>query len=78
MAGHSVGRSLLQAPLESPVKPPVVVNNTAGKPCILLWADTLLASYSKNQVDLARDIFNGSADVTAGSVCNETLSRSES
>uniref|UniRef100_A0A672LEH6 V-type proton ATPase subunit S1-like n=1 Tax=Sinocyclocheilus grahami TaxID=75366 RepID=A0A672LEH6_SINGR len=75
MAGHSVGRSLLQAPPESPVNPPLVVNNTAGQPCILLWADTLLASYSGNQVDLARDIFNGSADVTAGSVCNETLSR---
>lgn len=77
MAGHSVGRSLLQALPESPVKPPLVVNNTAGQPCIMLWADTLLASYSKDQVDLAKNIFNGSADIT-GSVCNETLSRSES
>lgn len=77
MAGHSVGRSLLQALPESTVKPPLVINNTAGQPCILLWADTLLATYSGNQVDLARDIFNGSAD-TAGSVCNNTLSRSES
>uniref|UniRef100_A0A8C1TJ71 ATPase H+ transporting accessory protein 1b n=1 Tax=Cyprinus carpio TaxID=7962 RepID=A0A8C1TJ71_CYPCA len=74
MAGHSVGRSLLQALPESTVKPPLVINNTAGQPCILLWADTLLATYSGNQVDLARDIFNGSAD-TAGSVCNNTLSR---
>ncbi len=31
MAGHSVGRSLLQAPLESPVKPPVVVNKHSGE-----------------------------------------------
>ncbi|XP_016105262.1 V-type proton ATPase subunit S1-like [Sinocyclocheilus grahami] len=75
MAGRSVGRSLLQAPPQSSVKPPLVVNNTAGQPCILLWADTLLARYSGNQDDLARDIFNASADFTAGSVCNETLSR---
>uniref|UniRef100_A0A8C1MJK7 ATPase H+ transporting accessory protein 1b n=1 Tax=Cyprinus carpio TaxID=7962 RepID=A0A8C1MJK7_CYPCA len=74
MAGRSVGRSLLQAPPQSSVKPPLVVNNTAGRPCILLWADTLLASYSGKQDDLAVHIFNGSAD-TAGSVCNETLSR---
>uniref|UniRef100_A0A9J7YTA9 ATPase H+ transporting accessory protein 1b n=1 Tax=Cyprinus carpio carpio TaxID=630221 RepID=A0A9J7YTA9_CYPCA len=74
MAGRSVGRSLLQAPPQSSVKPPLVVNNTAGRPCILLWADTLLASYSGKQDDLAIHIFNGSAD-TAGSVCNETLSR---
>ncbi|XP_052451034.1 V-type proton ATPase subunit S1b [Carassius gibelio] len=74
MAGHSVGRSLLQAPSESPVKPPLVVNSTEGKPCILLWADTLLATYSGIQVDLARSIFNGSANVT-DSVCNNTLSR---
>lgn len=77
MAGHSVGRSLLQAPPQSSVKAPLVVKSTAGQPCILLWADTLLASYSGKQVDLARDIFNGSADTT-GSVCNENLSRSES
>uniref|UniRef100_A0A8C2HPY0 ATPase H+ transporting accessory protein 1b n=1 Tax=Cyprinus carpio TaxID=7962 RepID=A0A8C2HPY0_CYPCA len=74
MPGRSVGRSLLQAPPQSSVKPPLVVNNTAGRPCILLWADTLLASYSGKQDDLAIHIFNGSAD-TAGSVCNETLSR---
>ncbi|XP_026099617.1 V-type proton ATPase subunit S1b [Carassius auratus] len=74
MAEHSVGRSLLQAPSESPVKPPLVVNSAEGKPCILLWADTLLATYSGIQVDLARSIFNGSANVT-GSVCNNTLSR---
>ncbi|XP_052392068.1 V-type proton ATPase subunit S1-like [Carassius gibelio] len=74
MAGHSVGRSLLQAPPQSSVKAPLVVKSTAGQPCILLWADTLLASYSGKQVDLARDIFNGSADTT-GSVCNENLSR---
>ncbi|KAK2885550.1 hypothetical protein QQF64_021055 [Cirrhinus molitorella] len=74
MAGRSVGRSLLQAPSEPSVKPPVVFNDTSG-PCILLWADTLLASYKGEEVDLARDIFNGSAEVTAGSVCNETVSR---
>ncbi|XP_073679481.1 V-type proton ATPase subunit S1b [Garra rufa] len=74
MAGHSVGRSLLQAPPQPSVKPPLVFNGTEG-PCILLWADTLIASYADQEADLARDIFNGSAEVTAGSVCNETLSR---
>ncbi|XP_043080919.1 V-type proton ATPase subunit S1-like [Puntigrus tetrazona] len=74
MAAQSVGRSLLQALPESPVKPPVVVNTTGG-PCILMWADTLLATYSGKQVDLAKDVFNSSSDITAGSVCNGTVSR---
>ncbi|ROL46896.1 V-type proton ATPase subunit S1 [Anabarilius grahami] len=72
MAGSSVGRSLLQAP-SPPVKPPVVVNSSTGQPCIMMWADTLLTSYSTNEVDLGIYIFNGSA-TTIGSVCNETLS----
>ncbi|RXN11709.1 V-type proton ATPase subunit S1-like protein [Labeo rohita] len=75
MAGRSMGRSLLQAPPQASVKPPLVFNDAEGRPCILLWADTLLATYNKIEVDLARDIFNSSTNVTAGSVCNETLSR---
>ncbi|XP_067302228.1 V-type proton ATPase subunit S1b [Pseudorasbora parva] len=74
MAGSFVGRSLLQEPPKLSVKPPVVFNNTAGQPCIMLWADTLIASYSGKQVDLGKDLFNGSFDPT-GSVCNETVSR---
>lgn len=76
MAGSSVGRSLLQTPPSPPVKPPVVVNSSTGHPCIMMWADTLLTSYSTNEVDLGIYIFNGSA-TTTGSVCNETVSRSE-
>ncbi|CAM4678830.1 hypothetical protein PO909_014024 [Leuciscus waleckii] len=76
MAGSFVGRSLLQAPSPPSVKPPVVFNSTTGQPCILLWADTLLARFLENEIDLGKDIFNSSAapDLT-GSVCNETLSR---
>ncbi|KAK7128942.1 hypothetical protein R3I94_017238 [Phoxinus phoxinus] len=77
MAGSFVGRSLLQAPPSPSVKPPVVFNNTAGQPCIMLWADTLLASFLGKEIDLGKDIFNGSTappDLT-GSVCNDTLSR---
>ncbi|XP_056306037.1 V-type proton ATPase subunit S1b [Danio aesculapii] len=74
MAGVSVGRSLLQTPPQQTVKPPLVYNNTAGQPCIMLWADTLLATYAGNQADLARNIFNSSVDTT-GSFCNETVSR---
>ncbi|XP_077074925.1 V-type proton ATPase subunit S1b [Siphateles boraxobius] len=77
MAGSFVGRSLLQASSEVPsVKPPVVFINTLKQPCILLWADTLLASFLGNETDLGKDIFNSSAppDLT-GSVCNETMSR---
>ncbi|KAG1961529.1 V-type proton ATPase subunit S1b isoform X2 [Pimephales promelas] len=77
MSGNFMARSLLQAPSSPSVKPPVVFNNTVGQPCILLWADTLLASFQGNEIDLGKDIFNGSSaapDLT-GSVCNETLSR---
>ncbi|XP_048033357.1 V-type proton ATPase subunit S1b [Megalobrama amblycephala] len=74
MAGSSVGRSLLQTPPSPSVKPPVVVNSSTGHPCIMMWADTLLTSYSTNEVDLGIYVFNGSA-TTTGSVCNETLSR---
>jgi len=79
MSGNVMARSLLQAPSSPSVKPPVVFNNTVGQPCILLWADTLLASFQGNEIDLGKDIFNGSSaapDLT-GSVCNETLSRLE-
>ncbi|XP_051516029.1 V-type proton ATPase subunit S1-like [Myxocyprinus asiaticus] len=74
-ARSSVGRSLLQAPLQPSVKPPVTFKNTEGQPCILLWADTLSISYAQGQwVDLGPETFNSSANLT-GSTCNETLSR---
>lgn len=74
MAGFSMGRSLLQTPPPQSEKPPLVFNDTAGQPCIMLWADTLLAAYDGNQADLASNIFNSTPDTT-GSFCNETVSR---
>lgn len=75
MAESSIGRSLLQAPPQASVKPPVTFNNTEGKPCILLWAENLNVRYKDDQwVDLGPAAFSGSATLT-GSSCNATVSR---
>ncbi|TRY59360.1 hypothetical protein DNTS_035329, partial [Danionella cerebrum] len=74
MVESSMGRALLQTTPPPSVKAPLVFNSSTGQPCIMLWADTLLATYLGEEVDLGRDIFNGSADTT-GSFCNETVSR---
>lgn len=75
MAWELAGRSLLQAPPELAVKPPLTFNSTEGKPCILLWANQLNVGYDKGQLfDLGSLTFNGSVSLD-GSLCNETLSR---
>nr|XP_055043695.1 V-type proton ATPase subunit S1b [Misgurnus anguillicaudatus] len=73
MAESSVGRSLLQAPPPPSVKPPVIFNNTEGKPCILLWADILKIKNTGDWIDLGPQTFGGSVDLS-GSVCNDTHS----
>ncbi|XP_030623848.1 V-type proton ATPase subunit S1b [Chanos chanos] len=71
---RSPGRSLLQVTAAS-VKPPVTLNSTEGKPCIMLWAETLSVKYSQNDwFDLAPHTFNGTVTLD-GSVCNGTVSR---
>ncbi|XP_076840390.1 V-type proton ATPase subunit S1b [Brachyhypopomus gauderio] len=69
-----VGRSLLQAKPQPPVKPPVTFSNATGRPCILLWADRLNISYEKSDwIDLGPLTFNTPVSLE-GSVCNETFS----
>ncbi|XP_057175257.1 V-type proton ATPase subunit S1b [Triplophysa rosa] len=74
MAESAMGRSLLQAPPQASVKPPVTFRNTEGHPCILLWAENLNVSFKETWVDLGPATFNGSATLN-GSTCNQTLSR---
>ncbi|XP_063064652.1 V-type proton ATPase subunit S1b [Engraulis encrasicolus] len=77
MGAQLVGRSLLQSPTPSPVKPPVVFNGTQG-PCILLWADALNVSFERqpnqwDSVDLAPFTFSPTVSL-AGSSCSENSS----
>lgn len=75
MAWELAGRSLLQAPEEPDIKPPVIFNNTLGKPCILLWADQLNVSYNRGKFfDLGSLTFNDSVTLD-GSFCNDTFSK---
>ncbi|KAI4872522.1 hypothetical protein NFI96_025146 [Prochilodus magdalenae] len=74
-SGGFAGRTLLQAPAESAVKPPVMFNSTTSGPCILFWADRLNISYNKGPMfDLAPHTFNTSLTLD-GSMCNATVSR---
>ncbi|KAK3518483.1 hypothetical protein QTP70_001528 [Hemibagrus guttatus] len=74
VAWELAGRSLLQAPPQPAVKPPLAFNNTEGNLCILLWANQLNVSYDMGQFfDLGSLTFNGSVSLN-GSFCNETLS----
>ncbi|KAG7323276.1 hypothetical protein KOW79_012978 [Hemibagrus wyckioides] len=75
MSWELAGRSLLQAPPEQAVKPPLTFNDTKGKPCILLWANQLNVGYDRGQFfDLGSLTFNGSVSLN-GSFCNGTLSK---
>lgn len=76
MEERSIGRSLLQAPPQPSVKPPVTFDNIAGQPCIMLWAENLIVANEKESLDLGPGAFNGSASLN-GSTCNQTVSRSE-
>ncbi|KAL2104361.1 hypothetical protein ACEWY4_001229 [Coilia grayii] len=76
MSAQLVGRSLLQSPTPSPVKPPVVFNGTQGA-CILLWADTLNVSFQRrpnqwDSEDLADITFIPSVSLSGSSCSNNS------
>lgn len=62
------GRSLLQAELPD-VKPPIMFN-VSGNPCIMLWAQNLSISTSKDVwIDL-----DAQTPSMSGSICNDSTS----
>ncbi|XP_027865978.1 V-type proton ATPase subunit S1-like [Xiphophorus couchianus] len=65
-----VGRTLLQASAADD-KEPIIFNNTAGLPCIMLWAQSLSIQPPSPQKPINLPIENAT---TNGSMCNNTAS----
>ncbi|XP_014328818.1 V-type proton ATPase subunit S1-like [Xiphophorus maculatus] len=67
---QQVGRTLLQASAAD-VKEPIIFNNTAGLPCIMLWAQSLSVTPPSPQDRIDLPIENAT---TNGSMCSNTTS----
>lgn len=65
-----VGRTLLQASAADD-KEPIIFNNTAGLPCIMLWAQSLSIKPPGSQEPIDLPIENAT---TNGSMCSNTAS----
>ncbi|XP_071981043.1 V-type proton ATPase subunit S1 [Engystomops pustulosus] len=65
----SFGRQLLAVEAETPSYPPLSVNDTENKPCILFWASNITVSMDR-ELDLTNATFiSPGSQITAGSVC---------
>ncbi|KAM6976742.1 V-type proton ATPase subunit S1b [Aplochiton taeniatus] len=73
LSGQPLGRSLLQAVVDT-VKPPIIFNNNEGRVCIMLWAQNLNVSFTTGTPAEWTDLATQTPTLV-GSTCNGNNSR---